>query len=159
MTLNKFEGRDVVDTKVKITNSGDGLSAAMDIAPVELRLHQTVQVVLECDVSKITFEPASEGDGVVRIPTLKAGRATLVMPDHELHGATLKVLNDMTEALAREGAAPGSMPGQTTVEGQLADSHEPDEDEGDEPAGSPFDSGDSDQDDLDAELVDLTSRR
>jgi hypothetical protein len=122
MTLSQFEGRDVVDTKMKVTNAGDGLSAAMEVINAgELRLRQTVQLLLECEVSKITFEDASEGDGVVRIPTLKAGRATLITPDHELHGATVGALNKVTEALAQAGHAKGSMPGQTTIEGQAAE--------------------------------------
>jgi hypothetical protein len=122
MTLSQFEGRDVVDTKMKVTNAGDGLSAAMEVINAgELRLRQTVQLLLECEVSKITFEDASEGDGVVRIPTLRAGRATLITSDHELHGATVGALNQVTEALARAGHAKGSTPGQTTVEGQLAE--------------------------------------
>ncbi len=143
MTLSQFEGRDVVDTKMKVTNAGDGLSAAMDVIDAdELRLRQTVQLLLECEVSKITFEDASEGDGVVRIPTLKAGRATLITPDHELHGASLGALNQVTEALARAGHAKGSMPGQTTIEGQLPDG----ETEATEPEGR--------GDELDAEWED-----
>lgn len=131
MTLSQFEGRDVVDTKMKVTNAGDGLSAAMEVINAgELRLRQTVQLLLECEVSKITFEDASEGDGVVRIPTLKAGRATLITRDHELHGASLGALNQVTEALARAGHAKGSIPGQSTVEGQLAEAD--DEARGDE---------------------------
>lgn len=118
MTLNRFEGREVVDTKMKITNAGDGLSAAMEIEPVELHLKETVQVLLECEVTRVAFENASEGDGVVRVPTLKAGRATLITRDHELHGATVGALNNMTEKLARAGLAEGSIPGQGTLQGQ-----------------------------------------
>jgi hypothetical protein len=132
MTLSQFEGRDVVDTKMKVTNAGDGLSDAMEVINAdELRLRQTVQVLLECEVSKITFEDASEGDGVIRIPTLRAGRATLITADHELHAATVGALNVVTEALARAGHAKGSTPGQTTVEGQLAEVEAADGERGD----------------------------
>jgi hypothetical protein len=117
MTLNRFEGREVVDTKMKVTNAGDGLSAALEIEPVELHLRQTVQVLLECEVTRVAFENASEGDGVVRVPTLKAGRATLITSDHELHKSTVSALNHMTQKLAQAGKAEGAIPGQGTLQG------------------------------------------
>ena len=126
--LSKFEGREVVDTKMKITNAGDGLSAAMEIEPVELHLRQTVQVLLECEVSKVAFENATEGDGVIRVPTLRAGRATLVTQGHELHQATVGALNNMTEKLARAGKTKGAIPGQGTLQG---DDEDPDLDAAD----------------------------
>lgn len=76
--LHKFEGREVIGAKVKITNAGDGLSQAMEIAPDELKLGQKVYVVLEGEVSKIALVPAKEGRGVIREQSIRAGVATIV---------------------------------------------------------------------------------
>lgn len=76
--LHKFEGRQTVGCKAKITNAGDGLSAALEIEPDELHLGQKVWLVIEGTVSKITHEEAKEGRGVIRVQSIKAGVATLV---------------------------------------------------------------------------------
>ena len=115
MTLSQFEGRDVVDTTVAITKAGDGLSAALNIEPTELRHKQIVQVVLECEVGAVTFNSATEGEGLIRVHKLVTSRATLITRDHQLHKATLGALNDMTEKLAQAGKAKGSQPGQGTL--------------------------------------------
>lgn len=115
MTLNRFEGREVVDTTVAITKAGDGLSAALEVEPTELHHKQIVQVVLECEVGAVTFKSATEGEGLIRVHKLITSRATLITPDHPLHQASLGALNTMTEKLAREGKAKGSMPGQETL--------------------------------------------
>lgn len=115
MTLHQFEGRDVVDTTVAITKAGDGLSAALEIDPVELHHKQIVQVVLECEVGAVTFKAATEGEGLIRVHKLVTSRATLIDRDHPLYSETMGALNNMTERLAREGKAPGSQPGQGTL--------------------------------------------
>ncbi len=78
MTLHKFEGRDVIGTKIKITGAGDGLSQALAVEPVELRSKETVYVVTECEVGSITFEPVKDTDAYTRIQQLRAGTATIV---------------------------------------------------------------------------------
>lgn len=76
--LRKFEGRDTTGASIKITNAGDGLSQAMEIEAIELRLGDKVYVVLETEVSAISLRPSKEGKGVIRVQTLKAGVATIV---------------------------------------------------------------------------------
>lgn len=155
MTLNKFEGRDVVDTTVAITKAGDGLSAALEVEPTELHHKQVVQVLLECEVGAVTFKSATEGEGLIRVHKLVTSRATLITRDHELHAASLATLNNMTEKLAREGKAKGSMPGQETLDGagvevpHDASSLTDEEWEASSDRGQPMPVGD---DDLDAEL-------
>lgn len=78
----KFEGREVAGYKIKITNAGDGLSAAMAIDPEAFTLGEHVYVVLECEVGRISFDPVKDTNGVIRVQTLKAGTATTV--DKEL---------------------------------------------------------------------------
>lgn len=76
--LGSFEGLDVVSTKIAITNAGDGLSKAMQIAPQTLHLGDTVYVVLEAQVGKISYSGVKDTDVLERIQVLKAGVATLV---------------------------------------------------------------------------------
>jgi len=76
--LHKFEGRDTVECKVKVTNAGDGLSEAMKVTPDELRLGQKVYLVIEGEVTRVTLQPASEGRGLIRVQSIRAGVATLV---------------------------------------------------------------------------------
>jgi hypothetical protein len=79
--MKKFEGRDTIGASVKITNAGDGLSAAMEVDAVELKLGDKVWIVLEGEVTRIAHQPAKESKGVVRVQTIKAGVATLVEED------------------------------------------------------------------------------
>lgn len=80
--LHRFEGHEVIGSKIAITNAGDGLSKALEADPVELKIGQTVHVVLECVVGKITMQPSKDNpDGLLRVQTLKAGTATLVDAD------------------------------------------------------------------------------
>lgn len=76
--LHGFEGDDVIGTRVAVTNAGDGLSKALAIDAVELRIGATVFIVIEAKVGKVGFEPIKDTDSLVRIQTLKAGTATLV---------------------------------------------------------------------------------
>lgn len=79
--LHKFEGRDVIGTKIKITGAGDGLSQALAIDPQELTLGETVYVVTECVVDKVTFDRVKDTDTLVRVQSLKAGTATMIDKD------------------------------------------------------------------------------
>lgn len=79
--LSSFEGQDVLGATIAITNAGDGLSKAMEVAPEEFHLGDTIHVVLECEVSKVRYEPVSGTDGLKRVHTLRAGLATIVDAD------------------------------------------------------------------------------
>lgn len=86
--LAKFEGREVIGTQIAITNAGDGLSKAMSIEPEQLKLGETVYIVLEATVSKITMQEVKDTRSLLRVQTLKAGTATLV--DEELVSEVLE---------------------------------------------------------------------
>lgn len=87
MALKKFEGHEVIGTKVAITGAGDGLSQALAVEPLELMLGQTVYVVIECEVTAVTHDPVKDTKSVTRKHKLHAGAATLV--DKELVAAVL----------------------------------------------------------------------
>lgn len=76
-----FEGRDVVGTRVAITNAGDGLSKAMTIEPRELHIGDTVFIVLEGEVTKVTHHRVKDTDVLNRVQVIRAGVATLVDQD------------------------------------------------------------------------------
>ena len=82
MTLQQFEGRDVVGTIVAITKAGDGLSAALAIEPQELHIGQRLQVVLDVEVGPIAFVPIKNVvNAVQRKHTLITLGATTVDDD------------------------------------------------------------------------------
>lgn len=83
--LDSFDGQDVTGTTIKVTNAGDGLSKAMETEPVMLHHGDKAYVVIECDVSRVSFDPVDRdepGGDLVRVHTLRAGTSTIV--DFEL---------------------------------------------------------------------------
>lgn len=81
MNLTPFDGQDVIKTTIAVTNAGDGLSDTMKVEPKEFHLGETVYVVLECEVSKVRFEPIKDTDALSRVHVLRAGNATIVEAD------------------------------------------------------------------------------
>lgn len=118
--LQQFDGNEVIATTVAITNAGDGLSKALKVKPQEMHHGETVFVVLECEVSKVTFVRADPdaGDDLIRVHSLRAGLATLV--DQELVSG---VLSEQRRILD-EAKGIQTLPG-------LGDGDEPEADEGD----------------------------
>lgn len=77
--LKRFEGRDVLASTIKVTNAGDGLSEALSVDPAEYELHDTVYVVLECEVSRVSYEDMPKVEGASRrVQTLKTQHAAIV---------------------------------------------------------------------------------
>lgn len=101
-SLGEFEGARVTASSVKITNAGDGLSAAMKIDPVAYSRHQRVVIVLDCEVKRVEFDDGDMSDAVTRVHVLKAGTAVVVPRD-----LVAKMLDEQAERIkqAREDAA------------------------------------------------------
>lgn len=76
--LGKFDGRDVIQSTIAVTNAGDGLSKAMSVDPTAMHLHDKVFVVLECEVNRIGFAEVGDTGKVARVHNLKAGAAVIV---------------------------------------------------------------------------------
>lgn len=76
--LGSYKGHEVLGATVSIRNTGDGLSQAMNVDPVELELGSTVHVVLECEVEKHRYDPIKDTHGLQLVNMLKAGRATII---------------------------------------------------------------------------------
>ncbi len=77
-TLGSFDGREVIGTTIAITAAGDGLSAALSVEPQVFHHGQVVNVVLQCEVTKVGFVPVKDTDRLQRVHTLRAGIATIV---------------------------------------------------------------------------------
>lgn len=80
--LTAFESDPVLSAGVEIRNAAGGLNQALGIEPGEWHKQERVVVVLECDVSKIRFDPVKDTDGWRRVHILTATTAAVV--DHEL---------------------------------------------------------------------------
>ena len=79
--LGSYDGIDLLGSTVSIRNAGDGLSDSLAVEPAKLPIHSTVHVVLECEVTKHTYEEIKDVDGLRVVNVLKAGRATMVDAD------------------------------------------------------------------------------
>lgn len=84
--LGSFDDRDVIATKLIITNTGDGLSASMKLDPALLHLGQEVTFAVRGIVGKVRFEPVGDKDGdpdsqVVRVQIVKAGAVKIISSD------------------------------------------------------------------------------
>lgn len=79
--LGMFDRREVIKATIAVTNAGDGLSKAMAVDPSAMDLGDKVYVVLECEVSKVTFTEVDDTSKLARNHSLKAGDATIVDED------------------------------------------------------------------------------
>lgn len=75
--LGQFEGKDVLSTRLVLTNLGDGLSEAMETDPCVLHQDDEIYVIVKADVSKLRFDPVKGTDGVHRVQIAKASSATI----------------------------------------------------------------------------------
>jgi hypothetical protein len=87
VSLTAYEGADVVQSTIRITRAGDGLSDGLNIDPVEYHLGDKVHVVLECVVTRVAHEPVKDTDVLKRVHTLAAEMGTIV--GHEVVDAVL----------------------------------------------------------------------
>lgn len=82
MSLQPFEGRDVIQASMRITRAGDGLSGALRAAPTEYHTGDELYVLLKCEVGKIIYEPILDrGDDtgdLRRVHTLVTALGTVV---------------------------------------------------------------------------------
>lgn len=78
MSLQPFDGAEVTECAVRIVRAGDGLSEALDAAPVELHHNATVYVLLRCAVTKVTHEQVKDSPELRRVHTLAATFGTIV---------------------------------------------------------------------------------
>lgn len=100
--LEDFEGCAVVRSGIEIPNAAGGLRDAMEIEPRQFHHAEKVYVVLECDVSKVRFDPIKDSDDLARVHVFSAQHAVIV--DADLVKAQLQEQRDRI-LKAKEDAA------------------------------------------------------
>lgn len=107
--LPDYEGREVVHSSMKITRAGDGLSEALQLAPVALHHGESVCVVLRgkvIDVQHPQLKSTDEDeDRLVRKHILQTEEITIVDEDDvqaALNQAAEKLATLRDEAAGRE---------------------------------------------------------
>lgn len=78
MKLSPLEGKEVLSAGMEIRNAAGGLNEALKIEPVEWHHGDRVTVVLDCEMSKLRFDPVKDSDGLRRIHILTADEATII---------------------------------------------------------------------------------
>jgi hypothetical protein len=96
-TLPAFEGTDVYAASMKITKAGDGLSDALEVAPVALHVGDEVYFVLKGVVEQVNHRPLPKADGLQRVHTIATTDITQV--DETAVGS---MLTEATERVRRE---------------------------------------------------------
>lgn len=81
--LGTFDGRPVVATDLKLTNTGDGLSKSQRTAPKILHEGDVVDIVIRAKVTKFIFEPGTGKNGAsedefIRVQQASAMTATII---------------------------------------------------------------------------------
>lgn len=115
--LSQFEGRDVMQATVEVTNAGDGFSEALGIGPKELHLGEEVYLVIKTECVKVRYQELKDTNTLRRVHTLKASEGSEV--EFEL----------VKEVLEKQAAAIRKAKGTPTL---LDDTDGDDDGEGDE---------------------------
>lgn len=118
MTVTEMhKGRDVIATRLKLTNAGDGLSNAMKIEPLERDLDygDRVLVLVEAVVVKDEYTAASKGDldgPLAHAYTLRA--------DHMKLTASSAAVREMDRFKGKVNRA-NEIEGQRSIEEEIAE--------------------------------------
>lgn len=106
--LAQFEGVDVIEATIKVVNAGDGLSEALGIDPVEYHQGETVYVLLETTVSRVSYEPVkADSPFLKRVHTLKAGTGTVV--DEHFARESIEMQREINQRARDEAAGQGRL--------------------------------------------------
>lgn len=73
--LTPFEGRDVLQTTLRLTRTGDGLSDSMAMEPQEWHVGDRVTLVIDAVVAKVTYEGIKDTDALARVHVAAAEAA------------------------------------------------------------------------------------
>jgi hypothetical protein len=99
-TLPSFESNVVSRARVRLTNVGDGLSDALDVAPIALQIGQRVHYVVEGVVTQVAHVQKDDDAPIVRLHTVKGLGATEI--DAELAEKLLQAAAEETARMRAE---------------------------------------------------------
>jgi hypothetical protein len=77
-TLTPFDGREVTGLSAIITKTGDGLSDALEVDPVESHIGSRRTVALDVYLKKVRFDPIKDTTLLRRVEIWEAEGATFV---------------------------------------------------------------------------------
>lgn len=92
LALTDFEGDPVVQSRVKVTRAGDGLSSALAVEPRKWHRGDRVTLILDAEVTEVNHKGLTKDtpDVLVRVHTLVAGTCTIVDAGNEVIDALLE---------------------------------------------------------------------
>lgn len=96
--IGEFEGQDVLGLGVSVRKAGDGLSQALELEPVDLKIGDRGTISIDYVVDEVRFKPVKDTDGVRRVVSLAAEGAviTTAIP------AVRKALDKMARRIQEE---------------------------------------------------------
>lgn len=119
MALPKFEGKQVVASRITVPGMGGGLNDALDVEPVALKHGQRGFGIFEYEVRDVDHVPLKRGESAVlaRHHVLTADRVMLVSDDDDK--ATVQVM--LAANADRIQRAKDSMEGQGRIDDEIPD--------------------------------------
>lgn len=76
--LTPFDGRPVETLAAIITKTGDGLSEALEVSPVESHIGERKTVAIDVFLKKVRFDPIKDSESLKRVEIWEAEGATFV---------------------------------------------------------------------------------
>lgn len=92
MGLPKFEGKQVIAARMAIVGAGDGLSAALDLEPIALKIGQRVRLVLEGEVRDVDHTPIKKGENSVLARKHVVSTESIMLVTEEEDDASIVVM-------------------------------------------------------------------
>lgn len=81
MTLEDFEGKEVLSSGVEMPGASGGLNKALVVDDIEWHHKDKGVLVIEYEVTKVRFDPVKDTNGLQRIHVLKVTNASQVDTD------------------------------------------------------------------------------
>lgn len=125
MSLGTYKGRDVIQSAVKVTNAGDGLSKSLGIEPRDFAPGEPVLVLLECVYDGEAHRPIKDTDCFRLETILKAGTATII--DTPAARKAIEQTKNKVQLAAEKAAGVQRIPGTEPSTGDDIDDDENDE--------------------------------
>lgn len=119
MALPRFEGKPVIASRMAIVGAGDGLSAALDLEPVALKIGQRVRVVLEGEVRDVDHTPIKKGENSVLARKHVVSTEGIMLVTDESDDAQIKLM--LAADADRLQRAKDSAEGQGRLDDELPD--------------------------------------
>lgn len=119
MALPKFEGKQVIAARMAIVGAGDGLSAALDLEPIALKIGQRVRLVLEGEVRDVDHTPIKKGENsVLARKHVVSTESIMLVTEEEDDASIVRMLAANADRLQR---AKDSMEGQRAFGDEMPD--------------------------------------